>query len=60
MATRFISANANLKEDFKFGKECFAEKDIPKLKEVLAKTPEEEMKLHMKRCVDSGLWNPAP
>lgn len=28
------------------------------MQETIAKMPEDEAKLHLKRCVDSGLWVP--
>lgn len=37
---------------------CFEAQDKDKLKEVIAKMPEEEVQYHMKRCIDSGLWLP--
>lgn len=37
---------------------CFDERNIPMLKETIAKMPPEEAAHHMKRCVDSGLWVP--
>ncbi|KAK7605395.1 hypothetical protein V9T40_007253 [Parthenolecanium corni] len=37
---------------------CFDERDIPLLKETIAKMKPEEATYHMKRCVDSGLWVP--
>ena len=40
-------------------KECFESQDIAKLQEVIKELPEEEARLHMKRCVDSGLWVPS-
>jgi len=39
--------------------ECFEKQDIPMLQEFIKTLPEEEARLHMKRCVDSGLWCPA-
>lgn len=35
---------------------CFEERNIPKLQEVISKLSKEEASYHMKRCVDSGLW----
>ncbi|XP_013879902.1 hsp90 co-chaperone Cdc37 [Austrofundulus limnaeus] len=37
---------------------CFDEKDIQMLQEVITKMDPTEAKLHMKRCIDSGLWVP--
>ncbi|RVE69672.1 hypothetical protein OJAV_G00080350 [Oryzias javanicus] len=37
---------------------CFDEKDISMLQEVISKMDPTEAKLHMKRCIDSGLWVP--
>lgn len=39
-------------------KKCFESQNIELLQETISKMPEEEAKLHMKRCVDSGLWIP--
>jgi len=39
-------------------KACFESQDIPLLQETISKMPEEEARMHMKRCVDSGLWVP--
>lgn len=38
--------------------EAFGERSVEALKAVIARMPEEEAALHMKRCVDSGLWDP--
>jgi len=38
--------------------ECFMSKDIQKLQDVLKRIPPQEAEMHMKRCVDSGLWVP--
>eukprot|EP00092_Neocalanus_flemingeri_P010830 GFUD01011662.1.p1 GENE.GFUD01011662.1~~GFUD01011662.1.p1 ORF type:complete len:370 (+),score=165.36 GFUD01011662.1:59-1168(+) len=40
-------------------KKCFESQDIGLLQQVIKELPEEEARLHMKRCVDSGLWCPA-
>ena len=40
-------------------KECFESQDIAKLQEAIKSMPEEDARYHMKRCVQSGLWNPA-
>lgn len=40
-------------------KECFESQDIAKLQETIRNMPEEDARYHMKRCVQSGLWNPA-
>jgi hypothetical protein len=40
-------------------KECFESQDIGKLQEAIRTLPESEARLHMKRCVDSGLWVPS-
>jgi cell division cycle protein 37 len=37
--------------------EAFESRDTDKLKEALMAMPPEEAEMHMKRCVDSGLWN---
>lgn len=37
---------------------CFEERNIEKLQEVIAKLPQEEARVHMERCVGSGLWIP--
>ncbi|XP_015227604.1 hsp90 co-chaperone Cdc37 [Cyprinodon tularosa] len=37
---------------------CFDEKDIQMLQDVITKMDPTEAKLHMKRCIDSGLWVP--
>ncbi|KAM9746205.1 hsp90 co-chaperone Cdc37 [Menidia menidia] len=37
---------------------CFDEKNIQMLQEVITKMDPTEAKLHMKRCIDSGLWVP--
>ncbi|XP_017284787.1 hsp90 co-chaperone Cdc37 [Kryptolebias marmoratus] len=37
---------------------CFDEKDIQMLQDVISKMDPTEAKLHMKRCIDSGLWVP--
>lgn len=37
---------------------CFDEKDIQMLQEVISKMDPTEAKIHMKRCIDSGLWVP--
>lgn len=37
---------------------CFESRDIALLQETISKLPEEEARLHLKRCVDSGLWVP--
>lgn len=39
-------------------RECFENRDIPMLQQLLMKMNIEEAKYHMKRCVDSGLWVP--
>lgn len=39
-------------------KECFEKKDIQLLQDVVAQMPKEEAELHIKRCIDSGLWVP--
>jgi len=38
--------------------DCFENKDIGRLQQVLSTLPEDEAKLHLKRCVDSGMWIP--
>uniref|UniRef100_A0A182K0E8 Hsp90 co-chaperone Cdc37 n=1 Tax=Anopheles christyi TaxID=43041 RepID=A0A182K0E8_9DIPT len=37
---------------------CFETRDIGMLQEAMAKLPPEEARLHLKRCIDSGLWVP--
>uniref|UniRef100_A0A3B3ZAH1 Hsp90 co-chaperone Cdc37 n=1 Tax=Periophthalmus magnuspinnatus TaxID=409849 RepID=A0A3B3ZAH1_9GOBI len=37
---------------------CFDEKDIQMLQDVISKMDPTEAKIHMKRCIDSGLWVP--
>lgn len=37
---------------------CFDEKDIQMLQDVISKMDPTEAKVHMKRCIDSGLWVP--
>ncbi|XP_022518966.2 hsp90 co-chaperone Cdc37 [Astyanax mexicanus] len=37
---------------------CFDEKDIQLLQDVISKMDPTEAKIHMKRCIDSGLWVP--
>jgi len=39
--------------------ECFENKDLQKLQEVIQNMPPEDAKYHMKRCVDSGMWVPS-
>lgn len=39
--------------------EAFGERSVEALKRVISQMPEEEAAYHMKRCVDSGLWDPA-
>ena len=38
--------------------QCFESKDIGMLEKVLTSMPKEEAELHLKRCIDSGLWVP--
>jgi cell division cycle protein 37 len=38
--------------------ECFENKDLSKLQQILTTLPEEDAKYHLKRCVDSGMWIP--
>ena len=40
-------------------KECFESQDIAKLQETIRNMSDEDARYHMKRCVDSGLWQPA-
>ncbi|ODN06611.1 Hsp90 co-chaperone Cdc37 [Orchesella cincta] len=40
-------------------KTCFETRDIPMLQKALLELPADEAKLHMKRCIDSGMWCPA-
>ncbi|XP_059204694.1 hsp90 co-chaperone Cdc37 [Centropristis striata] len=37
---------------------CFDEKDIQLLQDVISKMDPTEAKVHMKRCIESGLWVP--
>lgn len=37
---------------------CFDEKDIQMLQEVISKMDPTEAKVHMKKCIESGLWVP--
>lgn len=37
---------------------CFESRDIPMLQAAIARLPEDEARLHLKRCIDSGLWVP--
>ena len=37
-------------------RQCFEERNIPKLQETLLRMSKEDAAYHMKRCVDSGLW----
>lgn len=39
-------------------KTCFESKDIELLQKTIASMPEEEARLHINRCIDSGLWIP--
>lgn len=39
--------------------EAFGERDIDALKACLAKMPADDAQVHIQRCIDSGLWNPA-
>ena len=39
-------------------KDCFESKDISMLQNAILELPKEEAELHMKRCVESGLWVP--
>ncbi|XP_041727190.1 hsp90 co-chaperone Cdc37 [Coregonus clupeaformis] len=39
-------------------KKCFDDKDISMLQEAISKMDPMEAKVHMKRCIDSGLWVP--
>ncbi|GAB1597381.1 hsp90 co-chaperone Cdc37-like [Argonauta hians] len=39
-------------------KDCFEQKDIQKLKEVIVTLDPKDAEYHMKRCIDSGLWLP--
>lgn len=38
--------------------DCFENKDLSKLQQILSAMPEEDAKYHLKRCVDSGMWIP--
>lgn len=37
---------------------CFEAQDIPLLQQTITTMPEEEVRYHIKRCIDSGLWIP--
>jgi len=37
--------------------EAFESRDTEELKKALIAMPPDEAELHMKRCVDAGLWN---
>lgn len=37
---------------------CFESRDISMLQKAIQDLPEEEARVHMKRCIDSGLWVP--
>lgn len=37
---------------------CFESQDITLLQKTISEMPEDEARLHMKRCIDSGLWVP--
>ncbi|KAK6301101.1 hypothetical protein J4Q44_G00291990 [Coregonus suidteri] len=39
-------------------KKCFDDKDISMLQEAISKMDPMEAKVHIKRCIDSGLWVP--
>jgi len=39
-------------------KACFESRDVELLQKTIAAMPVDVAKLHMKRCVDSGLWVP--
>ncbi len=39
-------------------RKCFEDRDIPMLHQAIKELPIEEAEYHMKRCVDSGLWDP--
>ncbi|XP_037649416.1 hsp90 co-chaperone Cdc37-like [Sebastes umbrosus] len=39
-------------------KKCFDDKDIGMLQDAISKMDPTEAKIHMKRCIDSGLWVP--
>mmetsp|Transcript_27550 Transcript_27550/g.87637 ORF Transcript_27550/g.87637 Transcript_27550/m.87637 type:complete len:356 (+) Transcript_27550:74-1141(+) len=39
--------------------DAFGERSVEALKAVIARMPEAEAAMHMKRCIDSGLWDPA-
>ncbi|KAG1683981.1 Hsp90 co-chaperone Cdc37 [Nymphon striatum] len=38
--------------------QCFESRDIAMLQKEMSELPEEEAKIHLKRCIDSGLWVP--
>lgn len=38
--------------------EAFGERDVDALRRLLEQMPPDEAQLHMKRCIDSGLWDP--
>ncbi|XP_055643137.1 hsp90 co-chaperone Cdc37 [Toxorhynchites rutilus septentrionalis] len=37
---------------------CFETRDIGMLQEAMSKLPEDEARVHLQRCIDSGLWVP--
>jgi len=37
----------------------FGERDVESLKNALATLSTDDAQYHMKRCIDSGLWDPA-
>jgi len=39
--------------------QCFETQDVGMLQRVIANMPSDQARYHMKRCVDSGLWNPS-
>eukprot|EP00095_Tigriopus_kingsejongensis_P009831 maker-scaffold21_size687808-snap-gene-1.15 protein:Tk09831 transcript:maker-scaffold21_size687808-snap-gene-1.15-mRNA-1 annotation:"hsp90 co-chaperone cdc37" len=40
-------------------RECFESQDTSKLQQVIRDMDPQDARIHMKRCVDSGLWKPA-
>ena len=39
--------------------EAFGSRDVEELKKALTSMPADDAQYHMKRCIDSGLWDPA-
>ena len=39
--------------------EAFGSREVEELKKALTSMPADDAQYHMKRCIDSGLWDPA-